>query len=414
MILLLHTLRDLRQVQTNVGVDVDLRRREMWIEHPEKLESVNDTYLKEQGDTNITIDSLDMSTNGEAIDQDDNDLARECLVDKLKGEIEDFKTKNKSLESSNNHFKEANNELSKTNQLMFKDLKKFQAELDWYYDVNYASKVEIDYAKAKGDLVSYKMESQKSFNEYTQKINDFNQMISEMKKKLIAHQETISIMSQEKEAQKKFHKTRVIPTTSVSRPQLKRNRLEDKVMHNNSEGKKQQVEDHHRNFKFSNNKKHCILRGLKCLMVVLCTREPKQTVNQSVATPLKRTIASKSTNQKPRSKIKKQYEKISTVKFGNDQIATILGYGDLVQGNVTIKRVYYVKGLNHNLFSVGQFFLVGDLLFHQLFKAHLSQYNVAYMVKANVTSGVMASSSLTSKFDTQLASKYDIVIGLPN
>ncbi|GJR04223.1 retrovirus-related pol polyprotein from transposon TNT 1-94 [Tanacetum coccineum] len=51
------------------------------------------------------------------------------LVDKLKGEIKDFKTKNKSLESSNNHFKEANKELSKTNQLMFKDLKKFQGEL---------------------------------------------------------------------------------------------------------------------------------------------------------------------------------------------------------------------------------------------------------------------------------------------
>ncbi|GJX71956.1 retrovirus-related pol polyprotein from transposon TNT 1-94 [Tanacetum coccineum] len=52
------------------------------------------------------------------------------------------------------------------------------------------------------------MESQKSFNEYTQKINDLNQTISEMKKELFAHQETISIMSQEKEAQKKFHKTR--------------------------------------------------------------------------------------------------------------------------------------------------------------------------------------------------------------
>ncbi|GKF55650.1 hypothetical protein Tco_0165990 [Tanacetum coccineum] len=73
------------------------------------------------------------------------------LVDKLKGEIEDFKTNNKSLESSNNYFKEANNELSKTNQLMFKELKKFQAELDKYNDVNYASKVEIDYAKTKGD-----------------------------------------------------------------------------------------------------------------------------------------------------------------------------------------------------------------------------------------------------------------------
>nr|GFD22095.1 retrovirus-related Pol polyprotein from transposon TNT 1-94 [Tanacetum cinerariifolium] len=44
-----------------------------------------------------------------------------------------------------------------------------------------------------------------------------------------------------------------------------------------------------------------------------------------------------------------------TVHFGNDQFALILGYRDLVQGNVTINRVYYVEGLNHNLFSVGQF-----------------------------------------------------------
>nr|GEW98983.1 retrovirus-related Pol polyprotein from transposon TNT 1-94 [Tanacetum cinerariifolium] len=42
------------------------------------------------------------------------------------------------------------------------------------------------------------------------------------------------------------------------------------------------------------------------------------------------------------------------MKFENDQIASIIGYGDLVQGNVTIKRVYYVKGLNHNLFSIHQ------------------------------------------------------------
>ncbi|GJY61280.1 hypothetical protein Tco_0461937 [Tanacetum coccineum] len=46
---------------------------------------------------------------------------------------------------------------------------------------------------------------------------------------------------------------------------------------------------------------------------------------------------------------------LGPMKFRNDQIAPILGYGDLVQGNITIKRVYYVKGLNHNLFSVGQF-----------------------------------------------------------
>nr|GEU76988.1 hypothetical protein [Tanacetum cinerariifolium] len=136
------------------------------------------------------------------------ETSKKILVDKLKGEIEDFKNKNKSLESSNNCFKEANNKLSGTNELMYKDIKKFQAELDRRNDVKYTSKVEIDYAKGKGDLISYKMESKKSFNAYTQKINDLNQTISEMKKELSAHQETISILSQSKEAQIKLYKTR--------------------------------------------------------------------------------------------------------------------------------------------------------------------------------------------------------------
>ncbi|GJS82585.1 retrovirus-related pol polyprotein from transposon TNT 1-94 [Tanacetum coccineum] len=46
-------------------------------EHHVQPEFVNDTYLEEQGDTHITIDSLDMSTNGEMADQDDDDLANE-------------------------------------------------------------------------------------------------------------------------------------------------------------------------------------------------------------------------------------------------------------------------------------------------------------------------------------------------
>ncbi|GJZ61114.1 retrovirus-related pol polyprotein from transposon TNT 1-94 [Tanacetum coccineum] len=46
---------------------------------------------------------------------------------------------------------------------------------------------------------------------------------------------------------------------------------------------------------------------------------------------------------------------IGTVRFGNDQISKIMGYGDYQLRNVTISRVYYVKGLGHNLFSVGQF-----------------------------------------------------------
>ncbi|GJZ46993.1 retrovirus-related pol polyprotein from transposon TNT 1-94 [Tanacetum coccineum] len=46
---------------------------------------------------------------------------------------------------------------------------------------------------------------------------------------------------------------------------------------------------------------------------------------------------------------------LGTVKFGNDHVAKILEYGDYHIGNVTISRVYYMEGLGHNLFSVGQF-----------------------------------------------------------
>ncbi|GJX69217.1 integrase, catalytic region, zinc finger, CCHC-type containing protein [Tanacetum coccineum] len=48
-------------------------------------------------------------------------------------------------------------------------------------------------------------------------------------------------------------------------------------------------------------------------------------------------------------------EFLGTVRFRNDQIARIMGYGDYQLGNVIILKVYYVEGLGHNLFSVGQF-----------------------------------------------------------
>nr|GFB75025.1 integrase, catalytic region, zinc finger, CCHC-type, peptidase aspartic, catalytic [Tanacetum cinerariifolium] len=46
---------------------------------------------------------------------------------------------------------------------------------------------------------------------------------------------------------------------------------------------------------------------------------------------------------------------LGTVKFGNDHVEKIMGYGDYKIGNVTILRVYFVEGLGHDLFSVGQF-----------------------------------------------------------
>nr|GEU45730.1 hypothetical protein [Tanacetum cinerariifolium] len=151
-------------------------------EHHEQLESVNDIYMEEQGDTYITIDSLYICYDREQDDQDDTDeLDQErdllaSLIEKLKCEINDSKNRNKFLETSN------------------------KALVDKLR--------EIDCAKAKGDLMSYKSEYEKSSNEYTRKINDLNQTILDMKKELFAHQETIFIMSQEKEAYIKLYKTR--------------------------------------------------------------------------------------------------------------------------------------------------------------------------------------------------------------
>nr|GEX27327.1 hypothetical protein [Tanacetum cinerariifolium] len=223
--------------------------------------------------------------------------------------------------------------------------------------------------------------------------------------------------------------TCVIPTTSVSRPQLKSNPMVDRVMHNNSQGKKQEVEDQRRNVNISKNKTSVIAcndsLNAKILNVnsvsAMCDKcvlndKHDMCVLNFVAKPLKKIVSSES-NQKPRNITRKLYECVSKtcswwypkftpsgykwkpksgkenvnlnlveivlfivdsgcskhmtrnlkllinfvekflgkVKFRNDQIAPIIGYGDLVQGAVTIKRVYYVEGLNHNSFSVDQF-----------------------------------------------------------
>ncbi|GJY54075.1 retrovirus-related pol polyprotein from transposon TNT 1-94 [Tanacetum coccineum] len=46
---------------------------------------------------------------------------------------------------------------------------------------------------------------------------------------------------------------------------------------------------------------------------------------------------------------------LGTVRFRNDHITRIMGYGDYQLGNVTISRVYYIERLGHNLIFVGQF-----------------------------------------------------------
>nr|GEZ59400.1 hypothetical protein [Tanacetum cinerariifolium] len=159
---------------------------------------------------------------------------------------------------------------------------------------------------------------------------------------------------------------RVIPTTSVSRPQLKSNLIKDRVMLNNSQGKKQEVEDQRRNVKLSKNKTSvtacndslnaktlnvnfvcatcgkcvlnenhdmCVLKSRNGVnsrtkmpvVVPVSTREPKRTIKQSVAKPIRKTVALES-NQKPRNITKKLYECISKARSWWYPKFTLSGY----------------------------------------------------------------------------------------
>ncbi|GJR45691.1 retrovirus-related pol polyprotein from transposon TNT 1-94 [Tanacetum coccineum] len=86
---------------------------------------------------------------------------------------------------------------------------------------------------------------------------------------------------------------------------------------------------------------------------------------------------------------------LGIVKFGNDQVAKIMGYGDYQIGNVTILRVYYVEELGHTLFSVGQF--------------------CDSNLEASKTSLVMASSSISLNFGAiNHLARHVLVRGLPS
>nr|GEV85083.1 retrovirus-related Pol polyprotein from transposon TNT 1-94 [Tanacetum cinerariifolium] len=236
-------------------------------------------------------------------------------------------------------------------------------------------------------------------------------------------------------------------------------------------------------------------RTKKPNVVPIITRKPKSQPKKYVATPRKKTVALETTTHKSKSykwvpKIKSKWvpktktkwvpkvrnknsekrtvqlilfivdsgctkhmtgnltllcnfvEKyLGTVRFRNDQFALLLGYGYLVQGNITINRVYYVEGLNHNLFSVGQFCdadlevafqkstcfvrdLKGNDLFisnrgYDLYTNSLQESNtsnpICLMAKASPTQAWLWHRRLSHlNFNyINLLSKKDVLIGLP-
>ncbi|GJV77994.1 retrovirus-related pol polyprotein from transposon TNT 1-94 [Tanacetum coccineum] len=119
--------------------------------------------------------------------------------------------------------------------------------------------------------------------------------------------------------------------------------------------KEVEVEEHPRNVLLYENKKHM---SSECNNVKLAIRNDKSEVvyamcKQCLITTNHDVCVLNYVNGMNSCSKKQKF--LGTVRFGNDHIAAILGFGDLQWGNRLITRVYFVKGLRHNLFSVGQF-----------------------------------------------------------
>ncbi|GKB59459.1 retrovirus-related pol polyprotein from transposon TNT 1-94 [Tanacetum coccineum] len=106
---------------------------------------------------------------------------------------------------------------------------------------------------------------------------------------------------------------RVNHRTNVSRPQLKSNKMKEKVVPNTSQVnfKKTEVEEQHWISSISNQSKSVTCLTKKPKVVPISTRKPKSQANKSVATYRKKTVASETTIQNSKSYYRMLYEKTS-------------------------------------------------------------------------------------------------------
>nr|GEV06126.1 hypothetical protein [Tanacetum cinerariifolium] len=201
-----------------------------------------------------------------------------------------------------------------------------------------------------------------------------------------------------------------VDSTKTRRPQPRSNTKHDRVpsasKSSQSKNKEAEVEEHHRNLLLFKNNKHIssaynnikidsqdviskvvCAKCKKCLISVNHDECLRNYVNgkNSRGKKQKSKVSFKENQMKYQPKVAKQKKVIQiclwcvdlgcskhmtgnlkllinfiwkfmgTLYFRNDHVATILGFGDLQWGNILITRVYFVKGLGHNLFSVGQF-----------------------------------------------------------
>ncbi|GKE37012.1 hypothetical protein Tco_1460417, partial [Tanacetum coccineum] len=175
-------------------------------------------------------------------------------------------------------------------------------------------------------------------------------------------------------------------TAKTRRPQPRSNTKNDRVpsasKNTCSKNKEVKVEEHPSNLLLSKNKKHM---SSECNNIKLAIQNDKYEV---VKKPKKAGFTERLASPKPsKPRMCLRYLKLlinfvwkflGTVYFGNDHVAIILGFGDLQWGNILITKVYFVEGLGHNLFSVGQFCDSDLRVYNQRTKKIMETMNVTF------------------------------------
>nr|GEU55113.1 integrase, catalytic region, zinc finger, CCHC-type, peptidase aspartic, catalytic [Tanacetum cinerariifolium] len=154
--------------------------------------------------------------------------------------------------------------------------------------------------------------------------------------------------------------TGVDNTAKTRRPQPRSNTKNDRVSSASKssciKNKEVKVEEHHRTLLAFKNQKHM---SSECNNVKLDIRNDKSKLFVLCVVQIYLWCVDPGCSRHMTGNLKLLinfvWKFLGTVRFKNDHIAGIFGYGDLQWGNIIITRVYFVEGLRYNLFSVGQF-----------------------------------------------------------
>nr|GEY53031.1 hypothetical protein [Tanacetum cinerariifolium] len=157
-----------------------------------------------------------------------------------------------------------------------------------------------------------------------------------------------------------------VDNTKTKRPQPSTNTMNDRVpsasKSSQRKNKEVDVEEHHRKLLLSRNKKHM---SYECNNIKLATQNVRSKIVYAMCkqclNPINHDVCLlnyvNGMNSRGNLKliINFVWKFLETVHFRNDHVAVILGFSDLQWGNILITRDYFIEGLGHNLFSVGQF-----------------------------------------------------------